>query len=223
MKWQTFNRIEFALTTHCNANCPLCMRTDKNSGKKLDSVPLLHLPLDDYKKTLKQINSDWQIYLCGDWGDPMMHPNIEEILEYTVINNSNSVCIDTNGGIRDADFYKKIAKKYEEELWINFSIDGFDAETNGKYRIGVNFDKCMENILAYAQQSPWLSIWQMLIFDYNYDQIDMVADFCRKNKIFFDFKLNVRRWKHTVTSEKIKEYVLKKQQEHKDICYENSL
>lgn len=223
MKWQSINKIEFAITTHCNANCPLCMRTDSITGKKIDSLPLTHMPIEDYKNILNQLDNSWQIYLCGDWGDPMMHPDISEILEYTIGHKNFTVCLDTNGGLRNQEFFKNIAKQYKDKLWINFSIDGFDEATNSKYRIGVDFDRCLENIIAYSKESPWLSVWQMLIFDYNYFQIDAVAEFCKQNKIYFDFKLNRRRWTHRVESEGIEHFVLGKQEEYKDLMYENSL
>lgn len=217
MDWLNFDRIEVALTTYCNANCPLCMRTDTTTGKKLHNLPLIHYGLDYYKSIVDQLNENCQLYLCGDYGDPLMHPDIEEILDYTIQVKKHAVCIDTNGGLRNPDFYRTIAKQYGEEIWINFSIDGFDQVTNEKYRIGVDFSKCLENISAYAEINCKQCVWQMLIFDYNYKQIDTVAEFCRLKNIFFDFKINARRWNHTIADAEIIEYVQNKQTEYKDL------
>ena len=55
MDWNRFispksQGVEVSLTTYCNANCPLCARTDPFTGVKKESIPLLHISFDVYKK-----------------------------------------------------------------------------------------------------------------------------------------------------------------------------
>ena len=215
MEWNTFNLIEIALTTHCNANCPLCARTDRTTGKKKELLPLIHYDLDKLKNLIDQLQSDKKIYFCGDYGDPMMYPYIEQAIDYAISKNF-TVMIDTNGGIRDENFYKKIASKYGQKLIIYFSIDGFDQKTNEIYRVDVDFEKAKNNCTIFAEHCSYGNcVWQMLIFNHNYHQIDDIANYCKKNKIIFDFKLNVRTWKYKkVTNEIIINYVRNKQQEY---------
>ena len=88
MDWHSFiepksQKVEVSLTTHCNANCPLCLRTDPNTGVKKESLPLLHISFDVYKRFVDEIKPDPadDILLCGDYGDPLMHPQVEEIID----------------------------------------------------------------------------------------------------------------------------------------------
>ena len=223
MDWHSFiqpksQKVEVSLTTYCNANCPLCLRTDPITGVKKESLPLLHISLDVYKRFVDEIKPDPadDILLCGDYGDPLMHPQVEEIIDYTISKYNSYVAMDTNGGVRNPDFYQRIAEKWKEKVYINFSIDGINGATNEQYRIDVDFDRAIKNLTTFSKYNPWSCTWQMLLFTYNYHQVDQVAEFCEKNKIFFDFKMNERTWKFKkIEDEQVKEFVRKKQEEYK--------
>jgi len=225
MNWHDFIKptrqgVEVSLTTHCNANCPLCARTDPNTGLKKTSLPLLHISFDVYKNFVDQItpNSEDSILLCGDYGDPMMHPQIEDIIDYTISKYHSYVAMDTNGGVRNPDFYQRIAEKWKEKVYINFSIDGSNRATNEQYRVDVDFDRAIENLKTFAKFNPWSCTWQMLLFTYNYHQVDQVAEFCQQHKIFFDFKMNERTWKFKkIEDQTVKDFVMKKQEEYKHL------
>lgn len=225
MDWKSLKILEVSFTTYCNANCPLCARTDKTTGVKKTSLPLLHYDIEKFKKMCDQIEHSEikAIHLCGDYGDPFMHPHIEQAMDYAILGKNKLMSIDTNGGIRDIDFYEKIAKKYLGNLHINFSIDGFDQNTNQMYRVGVDFEKAKANCTAFAKHNQWPGNvnWQMLIFNFNYHQIDDVAEYCQQNSIMFDFKLNKRHWpKHTVKNPQIIQYVETKQQQYRHLRYD---
>ena len=219
MNWKGLKILEVSFTTYCNANCPLCMRTDKKTGKKKESLPLWHYDIDKFKTLCDQLDKTEirSIHFCGDYGDPMMHPHIEEAIDYAILPKGMLVQVDTNGGVRDKDWYKKMAEKYEGNLYINFSIDGFDQSTNSIYRIDVDFEKAKENCTTFAKYNLWPGNcnWQMLIFNHNYHQIDEVANYCKANGIRFDFKLNKRHWhRYTVKNPDIIEFVKAKQKEY---------
>ena len=215
MDWKKLKILEVSFTTYCNANCPLCARTDKKTGKKKDSLPLWHYNIDNFKKLCDQLQSTEirSIHFCGDYGDPMMHPHIEEAIDYAILQKGMLVQVDTNGGVRDKDWYKKMAERYEGNLYIN----GFDQATNSIYRVDVDFEKAKENCTTFAKYNLWPGNcnWQMLIFNHNYHQIDDVANYCKENGIRFDFKLNKRHWhRYTVKSPEIIEFVEAKQKEY---------
>ena len=225
MDWKKLKIMEVSFTTYCNANCPLCQRTDRTTGKKKDSVPLWHYDIDKFKQLCDQLDDTDinSIHFCGDYGDPMMHPHIEDAIDYVVLQKKKLVQVDTNGGIRDKEWYRKIAQKYEGNLYINFSIDGFDQATNNIYRVDVDFEKAKENCTTFALANPWPGNcnWQMLIFNHNYHQIDDVAEHCEKNGIRFDFKLNKRHWhRYTVKKPDIIEFVKQKQKQYRHLTDE---
>ena len=218
---------EIALTTHCNANCPLCPRTDKDTGVRKESILLEHISFDDCKNFIDQIQPRPIdiINFCGDYGDPVMHPDIEKLIDYVIQTYKSSVHFDTNGSIRNEDFYDRISK-YKDKIYIHFSLDGFDHDTNHKYRIGVDFNKAFKNLKAFSKNNPRNCCWKMIIFDYNYKQIDQVASFCKENNIQFYFYLNTRIWKHKVEDKDIVQYVKQKQYEYRHLTwntYENTM
>lgn len=191
MDWMNSNEIEFAITTHCQAKCPLCARTHEKSLERVRWAPLHHLSLDEFKNAVDQLPPYKSISLCGDYGDPVMHPQIEDFLDYAIEKNYK-VYLHTNGGIRTKDWYVKIAKKYKNKLNIIFAIDGIDEETNSKYRIGVDFNRAWQNMLAHAKNSNGRTIWNFLVFDFNYNQLDEAYKISKENNIVFVPHMNNR-------------------------------
>jgi MoaA/NifB/PqqE/SkfB family radical SAM enzyme len=209
--WQGF---ELSITTYCQANCPLCVRTDRQTGKLKSYVRLEHSNIDTIIKTINDVakyTSCEKIQLCGDYGDPLMHPHIEDII-YEVEKVGLWTSIHTNGGLRNPGFYKKIAMT-TETVFV-FGIDGIDEKTNSKYRIGVNFDKAMENMKTFgAYAKKYYSEWDFLIFDYNYEQLDEAIEIAESNNIKLNFRINTRDWKYKITDKKLIEHIRSKYKE----------
>jgi len=64
---------DICITTVCNNNCPYCYQNSKSGG--------YHMPLEDYKFIIGQLNKTFQIALGG--GEPTLHPDFIEILKVT--------------------------------------------------------------------------------------------------------------------------------------------
>mgnify|MGYP001466917170 CR=1 FL=1 len=191
MDWTNLDKVEFAITTHCQAKCPLCARTNKETLEKVNWLPLHHLSLDEYKNAVDQLPSNKVISFCGDYGDPVMHPKLEEFIDYAIQKNYY-VDVHTNGGLRSEDWYVKLAKKYKNKVKMIFAIDGINEQTNTKYRIGVDFNRAWQNMLAHAKNSNGATVWNFLVFDFNYDQLDEAYKICKENNIEFIPHMNTR-------------------------------
>ena len=170
-------KTEIEITTYCNARCKRCPRTNPETGAAIDWLVQEHMSLDTFKMIFNNQNAASNklrhVKLCGQYGDPMMHPHINEIIEYTLEDKNVSMLINTNGGLRNASWYKSIAEKYGRRIYIIFGIDGLDHETNWKYREGVMFDKAYANMVSY-QQSGGETSWQFIVFSWNVHQIEDV-------------------------------------------------
>lgn len=82
-----FKKIYIEITNACNLNCPFCI---KNKRK------INYITLDNYKYIINKIkNYTKEIYL-HILGEPLLHPNINEFIEYAN-NNNILVNITTNG------------------------------------------------------------------------------------------------------------------------------
>ena len=215
MDWLQLERVEFSVTTYCQAKCPLCARISSKTLEKAEWINLRHLKASQYKNAVDQLLPNRIIDFCGDYGDPMMHPEIGEFIDYA-IQKGHKVVLHTNGGIRSPEWYSNIAKKYKSQdcLCMCFALDGIDHETNSKYRVGVDFDRALENMLAFAKESSWHStVWNFLVFDFNYHQMDDIKELCEKNNIIFLPHMNERV--HKNYDHLIKDNILKKQLEEK--------
>lgn len=203
MDWAIHGELELSITTYCQAKCPLCARTDVNSMQMVSWLPLVHLPVESIKKNIDQyrtLNSKTTtIQICGDYGDPLMHPDIDAILAHC-FENQHKVTLHTNGGLRSTEWFIAAAKRYDDMLDICFGIDGVDAATNEKYRIGVDFEKAFSNMVAYSNNTTLGSStkWDFLVFTYNYHQLNDAYRLAQQHNILFRPKMNTRRWKYTI-------------------------
>jgi molybdenum cofactor biosynthesis enzyme MoaA len=167
----TNHSIDFALTTYCQAKCRSCARTNEQTGEKESWLQLKHMDLDVFRRTLESSPNVHiaDIEFCGEFGDPMMHPQIDKFIE-TALEFAPSVRISTNGGLRTPDWYESIAKKYKNRLEINFAIDGATHDVKWMYREGVDWHRAIDNINSYMSAGGRGS-WWFIIFEWNWHQI----------------------------------------------------
>jgi PKD repeat protein len=166
-------RLHLELSNACNSKCPLCPRTGTpvvgNSGIK-------NLTLDDIKK-INFKNLEFML-LCGNFGDPMLCPEIYEICDY-IIEKGVDISIKTNGGMYDKkfwyDFGKLLSKKSHYcDSKITFDIDGLE-DTNHIYRVGTDFNKIKENVQSFIDGGGH-AVWQYMIFKHNEHQVQEAGD-----------------------------------------------
>ena len=182
------------ITNHCQAKCAACNRTDPATNKPVFFLKLQHVSLADFMRrtdNLCSINtqSKIRIQLCGEWGDPMMHPKINDILSY--LENKPEVfhiLINTNGGLRNPSWYTKAAEQYKK-LRIIFGIDGTTHEINDLYRTGVNTERAIANMRAF-NNAGGDTTWQYIVFSWNWHEIPRAKKLARRWKVGQYFFVN---------------------------------
>ena len=155
--------ISYDITTHCNAKCPQCHRTNRKGLDRNERVPLVHVPKEKIFKAftpglLSRID---RLALVPTWGDTMMHPDIYEIVEYFLDVNKHRinfhVYIDTNGSMRDEDWWfrfgglMKKEKSHGPRLHVNWDIDGHNQEIHSHYRRNTDLNKILRNMEAFSE------------------------------------------------------------------------
>ena len=73
-----YREVEFAITTFCQAKCPSCVRTMLVKRNKLKPY---HISADVYKTVANNLTGVNLVSLCGEAGDPLMHPEIDDIID----------------------------------------------------------------------------------------------------------------------------------------------
>jgi MoaA/NifB/PqqE/SkfB family radical SAM enzyme len=195
--------LEFALTTYCQAKCRSCARTNQDTGEKESWLELKHMDLNVFASTLelsKNLNIS-TIQFCGEFGDPMMHPQINKFVDVSMKVAKDSVIINTNGGLRTPDWYTSIVKQYGDKINIQWAIDGTTHDVNWKYREGVDFERAMNNMKAYIE-ADGIGIWWFIIFEWNWHQIPQARKIADELGIDIEFKFNQRN--HGLISNKSK-------------------
>ena len=190
------SQIEFEITSLCNAACPGCPRTQLGPGT---GFQLNTISFDNLKSwfpqphELEKLN---QFKFSGNLGDPAVHPNLYEIVEWLGKNYFKRISIHSNGGIRDAAWWAKMGslsrEGYElpgqDNKWrmrVNWAIDGL-KDTNYIYRVGVRWDHLWRNLNSYLDAGGRAE-WHFIAFQHNEHQIDEARELA--TKLGMEFRL----------------------------------
>ena len=119
-----FKKIYIEITNACNLNCPFCI---KNKRK------INYMTLNNYKKIINKIKNHTKEIYMHILGEPLLHPEIINFIEYANLNNL-LVNITTNGYlINNLNNNDKIHR-------LNISLHSY----NKKYNL--DFNTYIENI-----------------------------------------------------------------------------
>lgn len=177
-------KIQLDISTYCNAKCPQCHRTNPETLKKMDWLPLKNWTMNDFNKAfseedLKKID---EIHFVPTWGDPVMNPHLYDMVKHCFdVNRKMKVMVSTNGSIRNEEWWWKfgsIAKKKFIDFNVIFGIDGLDQEMHERYRVNTNLKKILNNMRALSE-SFYANAWsQTIIFKHNEDYLEEIKQMC---------------------------------------------
>lgn len=169
------------ISTYCNAGCPQCHRTNPDGLGKADWLPLVQWSLEEFKQaiTLEELNYINRISFVGSWGDCIMNKDIFEIVKYLVDNNC-PVNIETNGSIRDENWWWDFGIMGGNLLSVRFDVDGTTQEMHEKYRRFTHLDKVLSNMNMFAQTKAKTGT-QTVIFKHNQDYLKEIVQLCKDN------------------------------------------
>ena len=183
--------LDVEISARCNAYCLNCCRLLNQKDEYVNNILHDHLNqiynIDLLKKHLKQFKKLEMITLCGNAGDPMSHPHIDQICTWIKHYFSNiSIEIETNGSLGNKNTWKNLANL---NLTINFSIDGLE-DTNHIYRRNVSWKNLMENAKLYIEHGG-NAVWQTIDFPHISHQIETMKNLSKKIG-FKNFKIRNR-------------------------------
>lgn len=185
---------DFSITSFCQARCRSCARTNPDTGETADWLTPHHMDLKTFQSLLnnsaERFKETREIIFCGELGDPMMHPKIEEFLD-TALEYFDQIVVNTNGGLRQPEWYAHAAKKYDGRVRIDWGIDGMNQEINNMYREGVDWQRAMDNMGSWFNNGGG-GQWEYLIFDWNWHHIQPAIDAADENGWRICLKFNNR-------------------------------
>lgn len=155
-------------TNICTLKCPGCARTqfiDKwprnwaNHSLDIDKV-LTFLDID---------LTDKEILLCGNYGDPIYHPDFLNFVKQLKARGSQ-IAIITNGSYKKQEWWEELVGLLSSNDTITFSIDGV-AENFTEYRINADWQSILTGMKVVAQANCH-SVWKYIPFAFNQDSIE---------------------------------------------------
>jgi MoaA/NifB/PqqE/SkfB family radical SAM enzyme len=164
--------VHLEMTDRCNASCPQCAR-NKNGGVENPRLPLKEISLTQFKSffTPAQLRKLKRLYMCGNYGDPIVAKDTLEIFRYLrEANSSMTLAMNTNASARSTEWWIELAKIYGEYGNVKFGIDGL-SDTHHLYRRGTDFNKILENAKAFIDAGGH-AIWEFIVFKHNEHQIE---------------------------------------------------
>jgi MoaA/NifB/PqqE/SkfB family radical SAM enzyme len=132
------SKLYVEVTNQCNLNCRTCMRNMWNEpeGKMTDEV------FSKVISGLRQVSPRPTVFF-GGFGEPLLHPNIVEMVIQTK-KIGCSVELITNGTLLTKEISKALLEAGIDVLWT--SIDGATPESYGDVRLGATLPKVIENL-----------------------------------------------------------------------------
>jgi radical SAM protein with 4Fe4S-binding SPASM domain len=139
--------IQFEVTNNCNLKCKMC---PVNNGMKRKKG---FMDFNLFKKIIDE-NLEMGFALLFNWGEPLLHPKIFEMLEYAK-NKGIRTFITTNATLLDTDekMIKLLKTKIER---ITISLDGFE-DSYTKIR-GFDYKKIEKRILRLIELRNQLNV-----------------------------------------------------------------
>jgi len=162
---ETLSAIDFELSSHCNSKCPQCPRYDM-FGRVHKDLNTTHLDVNIIKKLpIEKMKNLRAVSFCGNFGDPLMHPDLNEIVDFF---QAQQIKISTNASLRSRQWWSKLGTN--KNVTVIFCIDGI-GEEHELYRRNTSYKKIIENAKAFIQAGG-TARWQFIVFKHNEHQIN---------------------------------------------------
>ena len=177
--YDKINTLQIEHSSLCNAACPQCTREMRPGDYSW--FKQTYIPTEFYEDRIPQHIYDELkiIYFCGTMGDPCMAPNFIDVCRIIKKKNPNiSLGISTNGGMRNPEWWAELASVLHKNDYVIFGIDGLE-DTNWIYRVGVKWDKLMENAKAFIAAGG-NAHWQFIAFAHNEHQKDIAKEISKE-------------------------------------------
>lgn len=163
-----FKKIYIEITNSCNLNCSFCHNNNR---------PKQFMNVEEFKEIISKIKGYTEYIYLHVKGEPLLHPNLESILEICDKNNIK-VNITTNGTLLKSKY--DILKKFPCIRQINISLH---SENNFLTYYDDIFDVCKE-----LSQNMFISYRLWTLKDYKLDKksTDVVAKIIKSYNLSTD-------------------------------------
>jgi len=163
-------------TNICTLKCPGCARTrfiqqwpQHWKNHSINVADLMQFLDCDLKDTT--------ITLCGNYGDPIYHPEFHDLVS-KFKQRGSTLNIVTNGSYQKRQWWQQLVTILDENDTVIFSIDG-TPENFIQYRINADWPS-IEQAIQVCAESQVNTVWKYIVFSYNQHDIETVNQLSQK-------------------------------------------
>lgn len=164
--------IHVELSSKCTLKCPRCPRTELKPEQLNREISLEEFKTAFDSTTLERID---KFVFCGDVGDPIYAKDFLEIVSYIKNVSKTDVSIVTNGSYKDTAWWDQLGSMLGRHDRVTFSLDGWDQESNEKYRVNSNWESIVAGIKTLRAKSPCKMNWSAIYFNFNENKFEQMS------------------------------------------------
>ena len=176
--WQ-FYHWHIEPSSKCSLKCPRCPRQEHPEISWMGQ----EISLSEFKRIFDtdMLSQVQRFTMCGDVGDPIYTKDYLQIIDYIkTYNEKIQIFTITNGSYKTEKWWKQFAAISNKHDSINFSVDGYDQQSNDLYRKNSNWDSIMAGMNIMSRESEIFVNWAMIVFAFNENHIDHIETLARK-------------------------------------------
>lgn len=171
----------------CNLRCITCPRGNLEFQRQQDGM----MSVDNYKKVLNKLLqenpllSDVQLY---SWGEPLLNPELPEIIAYTV-SKGVAAAISSNLSLKcDLESVLKAGP-----TWFRISLSGFDEKSYSMIHRGGQWELIIDNMKKLSELREKFAPKMFVdvnyhLYKHNIDGVSKIAELCKE--LGFIFRTN---------------------------------
>lgn len=164
----------------CTLKCPRCPRAEVP-----ESLLNRQLTLEFFQNQIGDtvIKNIKRITFCGNDGDPIYCNEMIPIIQWIKkINPTLSIVLVTNGSHKKTQWWKELSLSLNEYDEINWSLDGWNQESNEKYRINSDWDSIINGIKTFNEHnSSTYKVWASIAFKFNENKTEVQQNLAKEH------------------------------------------
>jgi len=170
--------INLDISPQCSLKCSACFRQTPEFLKL--RARIRDTSLSEFEKIVQYFN---EIEFCGNMGDPIFHPHFHDFLKLSGAKHLK-VRVATAASHQSKNWYEVAFKMNPRAQWV-FGIDGL-PENSHRYREKQDGKKLFQMMLMGRKMGVPV-LWQYLIFNYNYQEMESAKALAAKHQITIEF------------------------------------
>ena len=166
------------LSSKCALKCPRCPRTERPGQYKVTEMSLNFIKKIFPRSRLAHVR---RMLMSGGQGDAIYCSEFLKIIRHLKEAKPDlQLVLTTNGSWKKEAFWREAAGIFNKSDIVIFSADGWDQESNQKYRAGSNFESMINGIKTLRRHSDQLyMIWSAILFRFNQDKMGRIQSLAK--------------------------------------------